>query len=231
MKSTWKKMIADILRENKSLMLFIALMFVFRSAVADWNFVPSGSMYPSVLVGDEIFVNKLAYDLKVPFIGKQITRWADPQRGDIVVFYSPEDDVRLVKRVVGVPGDVVVMVNNHLIVNGTPAEYSAVTGYVAEQTEHKFADQQHIYSEKIESVSHPMMVTPTKPAMRSFGPVVVPLGQYLFLGDNRDNSKDSRYIGLVSRDRIIGRARNVLASWNADNFFLPRTERFWYRLP
>ena len=225
------KTFARLLRENRGLLLFLSLMFVFRSAVADWNFVPSGSMYPTLLVGDEIFVNKLAYDLKVPFTTKHITRWADPQRGDIVVLYSPEDGTRLVKRVVGVPGDLIAMIDNHLIINGRPASYAVAQGYVAQQTEPGLSSEQRVFLEAIADSSHPMMETPARPAMRSFGPVLVPAGKYLVLGDNRDNSKDSRYIGMVERDSIVGRARNVLVSWNAEHYFLPRAERFWYRLP
>ena len=226
-----KKTFARLLRENKGLLLFLSLMFVFRSAVADWNFVPSGSMYPTLLVGDEIFVNKLAYDLKVPFTTTHIARWAEPQRGDIGVFYSPEDDTRLVKRVVGVPGDVIAMVDNRLIVNGRQASYAAAQGYVAKQTEPGRSSDQQVFLETIADDDHPMMETPARASMRSFGPVLVPADKYLMLGDNRDNSKDSRYIGMVERDRIVGRTQNVLVSWNAEHYYLPRAERFWYRLP
>src|SRR5438128_1882312 len=90
----------------------VLLLCSFRSAVADWNIVPSGSMNPNIVEGDRIFVNKLAYGLKVPFMTYHLAHWSGPQRGEIVVFYSPADGTRLVKRVVGVPGDTVALVND-----------------------------------------------------------------------------------------------------------------------
>jgi signal peptidase I len=91
----------------KPLLIVVAIMAPLRSVVADWNDVPSGSMRPTILVGDRIWVNKLAYDLKVPFSTVHVMTWSDPQRGDIIVFRSPADGKRLVKRVVAVPGDLV----------------------------------------------------------------------------------------------------------------------------
>ncbi|MEY4729182.1 MAG: signal peptidase, partial [Pseudomonadota bacterium] len=105
------------------LLVMSAIMFPFRSSIADWNFVPSGSMKPTLLEGEQIVVNKLSYDLKIPFTTKHIAAWDNPKRGDIVVFYSPADGVRLVKRTIGVPGDVIELRNNHLILNGQAVEY------------------------------------------------------------------------------------------------------------
>src|SRR5690349_16666429 len=89
--------------------LFVSVLVLgsFRSAVADWNDVPSGSMKPTLLEGDRIFVNRMAYDLRVPFLGWSLVRRADPERGDIVVLWSPVDGRRLVKRAVAIPGDTV----------------------------------------------------------------------------------------------------------------------------
>src|SRR5262249_25125047 len=94
-----------------------------RSAVLDWNVVPTGSMNPTILEGDYILVNKLAYDIRLPFVGLSLTRCEDPARGDIVVFEPPGERDRYVKRIVGVPGDVVELRDNRLYVNGEPAEY------------------------------------------------------------------------------------------------------------
>ena len=90
-------------QEIRPLLILALILFSIRSSLADWNDVPSGSMQPTILVGDRIFVNKLAYDLKVPFTTWHLAQWSNPQRGDIVVFYSPQDGTRLVKRVVGLP--------------------------------------------------------------------------------------------------------------------------------
>jgi len=113
-------------REYRGFALFVILMIIFRSALADWNTVPTGSMKPTIVEGDRIFVNKLAYDLRVPLTHISIYKFGDPKRGDIVVFDSKAADTRLVKRVIGLPGDVVEMRNNRLTINGIEAQYSNV---------------------------------------------------------------------------------------------------------
>src|SRR3954470_13614686 len=103
--------------------VFLAMLLVIsslRSAVADWNDVPTGSMKPTIQEGDRVVVNKLAYDLKIPFTMIEVVKWGDPERGDMVAPCSPADGVRLVKRVIGLPGDEVALVDNHLFINGKP---------------------------------------------------------------------------------------------------------------
>src|SRR5580692_4040836 len=119
---SWK----SIWRNNKSLLVFLLLMFAVRSAIADWNDVPTGSMNPTIVQGDRVFVNKLAYDLKVPFTTWHLAQWSNPRRGDIAVFYSPADGIRLVKRVIGLPGDKIELTNDRLLINGQPLEYDAL---------------------------------------------------------------------------------------------------------
>jgi len=191
----------------------------FRSAVADWNDIPSGSMRPTLLEGDRIFVNKIAYDLKVPFTTWHLAEWDDPARGDVVIFFSPADGMRLVKRVVGLPGDVVVMRDNRLILNGQPVVYHAEGPIPDESTA-------LLLTEQLPRHPHPVQVLPDRPSLRSFGPIFVPEGQYLMLGDNRDNSADSRYFGFVSRELIVGRVVAVVASLDPDRNYLPRSDRF-----
>jgi len=108
----------------RSVLLIVLVITSFRSAVADWNDVPTGSMKPTIFEGDRIVVNKLAYDLKVPFTTLRVVSWANPTRGDIVVLYSPVDGKRLVKRVVGLPGDTIAMIEDRLIVNNVVVSYS-----------------------------------------------------------------------------------------------------------
>src|SRR3954451_3072418 len=103
--------------ELRPILVMLVVLFSFRSAVADYNVVPTGSMKPFIIEGDRIFVNKLAYDLKIPFTRIHIAQWADPKRGDVVVFDRPSDGVRLVKRVVGIPGDVIALRDNRLFIN------------------------------------------------------------------------------------------------------------------
>src|ERR1044072_7253680 len=109
-------------KEIRPLLIVAVLLFAVRSSLADWNDVPTGSMKPTILEGDRIFVNKLAYDLKVPFTTWHLAKWSNPQRGDIVVFYSPHDGTRLVKRVMGLPGDTIEMRNDRFILNGKPVD-------------------------------------------------------------------------------------------------------------
>ena len=215
----WQSWLRDIV-------IVLAIMIPFRSVLADWNDVPTGSMKPAILEGDRVFVNKLAYDLKFPLTTWHLAQWDNPKRGDIVVFYSPATEIRLVKRVVGLPGEVLELRNNHLFINGIAAEYSELN----KDMQTKFsapADAEHIVtSEKVDGMDHPVMVTPRLPARRSFGPVKVPENQYLMLGDNRDNSADSRYFGFVERSRIVGKALAVVFSSDRDNFYLPRMDRW-----
>src|SRR5262245_44086320 len=111
--------IGEIVRKHVlPLAVLILVLTSFRSAIADWNDVPSGSMRPTILEGDRIFVNKLAYGLKVPFTTMHLARWASPARGEVVIFFSPDEGLRMVKRVVGLPGDTVQMIDNRLYING-----------------------------------------------------------------------------------------------------------------
>ncbi|HYD97704.1 MAG TPA: signal peptidase I [Noviherbaspirillum sp.] len=211
---------------NKGFVFFLFGMVLVRSAVADWYGVPSGSMYPTLMIGDRIVTDRLAYDVKLPFTDVIVTSLADPQRGDIVTFTSPEDGVRLVKRVVGLPGDVVEMRGEELVVNGEKAVYAPAAGEVAARVAPDYTGQQLVLTEQILGQRHPIIVMPQRPALRSFGPVTVPPGEYLMLGDNRDASKDSRYIGFVRRELITGQVKRVAFSLDTDRYFLPRLERF-----
>jgi signal peptidase I len=202
-----------------------------RSAVADWNDVPSGSMKPTILIGDRIFVNKLAYDLKVPFTTWRLTRWGAPQRGDVVVFFSPEDGQRLVKRVIGVPGDRIEMRANRLLINGDPAEYHEATGLAGDEMDMYESMRFQIMSESVGEMTHPVMTTLGVSALGRFEPLVVPAGSYFMMGDNRDNSRDSRVFGFVDGDRIIGKATAVVLSFDHDAYYLPRWGRFFTSMP
>jgi len=207
--------------EYRSFALFVILMLIFRSALADWNTVPTGSMKPTILEGDRIFVNKLAYDLRIPLTLISIYKFDDPKRGDIIVFDSKAADTRLVKRVIGLPGDVVEMRDNRLTINGIQARYSSV--------EHT-ADA--IFAiESYGEMTHRIELAPTGVSRFStFGPVKVPEDRYLVLGDNRDNSADSRVRGFIPRGEIVGDAKTVVLSLNYDNYYLPRTDRFFHAL-
>lgn len=217
-----------LLVEYRSLLIFFGLMLVFRSAVADWMYVPSGSMNPTLIEGDRIVVDKEAYGLRIPFTTMRLTHGTDPQRGDIVIFPSPEDSITLVKRVIGLPGDTIEMRNERLFINGAEMNYVAASDAAADaELPPATGAQNHEYiDENLDGRKHAIMLLPERPADRSFGPVKVPQDGYLVLGDSRDNSKDSRYIGFVPRDSIVGRAFGVAWSLDADRWYRPRGDRW-----
>ena len=203
------------------------IIFSIRSSLADWSDVPTGSMKPTILEGDRIYVNKLAYDLKVPFTTRHLAEWSNPRRGDIVVFFSPRDGQRLVKRVVGLPGDTIELRNNGLVINGQPVEYQPI----AEEVLHDVAVADRASSvfavEQLAGHRHAVAAIPSAPALRNFGPTHVPEEHYFMMGDNRDNSLDSRYFGSVERKRIVGQATAVAMSFDRENYWFPRWQRFF----
>jgi signal peptidase I len=210
----------------RSIVFIVLAVTAFRSAVADWNDVPTGSMKPTILEGDRIVVNKLAYDLKIPYTRWRIASWGDPVRGDIVVLSSPADGKRLVKRVVGLPGDTIAMNHNRLIVNSELVAYSPLDPDLVIAFEPK-GDRRVLAAEELDGATHAMMITPGARTLRSFGPIAVPVGQYFLMGDNRDESFDSRHFGLVDRERIVGRALAVAGSVDPERHFWPRWKRFF----
>ena len=223
---TLRNRITRFVRSYRSFLVFVVSMLLFRSAFADWMNVPSGSMNPTLVEGDRILVDKMAYGLRVPFTTTRLTRGEDPRRGDIVIFASPEDGVTLVKRVIGLPGDTVAMNEERLLVNGAAADYVPAHDVADKDLLQSTREQDHAYlTEQLANRPHAIMVLPQRPAMRSFGPVRVPQDQYLVLGDSRDNSKDSRYIGFVPRASIVGRVSRVAYSLDPDRRYLPRPDR------
>lgn len=216
--------IARFLARNKGFITFMLCMIVFRSAVADWNVVPTGSMQPTIRIGDRILVDKLAYDVRLPLTRVSLLHLADPQRGDTVVLDSRAANERLVKRVIGLPGDQVAMRGNALLINGYTARYA--TGSYA-GIHDDLRNPAHYEIERYGTMRHAIRLSDYRPSpASSFGPVQVPPGQYLLLGDDRDNSMDSRYFGFFPRNEIVGRARHVVASLDPDHHYLPRGERF-----
>lgn len=213
------------LRANKGLLIFLMLFGLFRTAVADWNPIPSGSMRPNLLEGDVVFVNRLAYNVKVPLTDHVLARTGEPQRGDVVTFSSPADGTRLIKRIMAVPGDVIEMRDERLTINGQQAAYSG-----GEHVRETLLDGVTVdalrYDETVGTRQQRIQLLPQIAAPRSFGPITIPADRFLMLGDNRDNSADSRVIGLVPRELLIGRAVRVLVSADIEGNWMPRAERF-----
>jgi signal peptidase I len=189
---------------KRGFIAFLLCFGFFRLAIADWNPVPSGSMRPTLLEGD-------------------------PQRGDVITFSSPKDGVRLIKRLVALPGDTVELRNEHLFINGQASTYAHL-----EQTLEPVGNGQMTPAIRASEVGpereHTVQFPPKFPAWRNFGPVTVPEGQYFFLGDNRDNSADPRFIGMVPRHLLIGRAHHIVVSVNMLGDWMPRFERVGERI-
>ena len=171
------------------------------------------------------FVNKLAYDLKVPFTTWHLAQWGNPQRGDIVVFYSPKDGTRLVKRVIGLPGDTVELRNDQLIINGQPVDYAPCRSEMSAQLSGLEREHGVFATEELPGSPHAVMAINGFQPCEPSGRCRFPPGHYFMMGDNRDNSFDSRYFGTVDRRQIVGRATGVVLSLDKSNYWLPRWSR------
>ena len=208
-------------------------MLVFRSAWADWMTVPTGSMNPTILEGDRVLVDKHVYGLRIPWTRLRLTGGRDPERGEIVVFDSPVDGTSLIKRVIGVPGDVISLDEQGLSVNGVRANYqpgdqARLTTLLAETR----ARQPRVWRESGVLPAHDILRMPggMPGAAEFFAAIRIPDDRYLMLGDSRDNSADSRVIGLVPRRNIVGRASRVAISFDPERYYWPRESRFFETL-
>ena len=212
-----------------SVIVLFILVFAARSVIADWNPVPTGSMKPTILEGDVILVNRAAYDLKVPFTTRHLMNWAEPEKGEIIVLKSPDDGTRLVKRVIAVPGDHLQLRGDTVWLNGKPAplKLAKIDDWVelsaADRKSHRAA------YETLAGHNHSIMLDRRRP-LPFKGDLVVPPGHYFVMGDHRNNSRDSRYFGLVERSLILGRAHHVLLSVDIKDGWKPRWARFFQPL-
>ncbi|MFY8273350.1 signal peptidase I [Pseudoalteromonas sp. SSDWG2] len=209
------------LKANWGIILTMAFIFSMRSSFADWYTVPSGSMLPTVEIGDQITVDKMAYDAKIPFTDHTVARLAEPQRGDIIVFESQAADNRLLKRIVAVPGDTISMSNERVFINGEPLKY------VIKST----SDDAFLLHEQLGDINHLVRIDKTRSAhLANLHTVTIPADHYFVMGDNRRNSADSRVYGLVPRSEIKGKAHWVAFSLDYDNYYLPKGNRFAHNL-
>ena len=226
-----KKLARHLWREwVRPLALPFLLITAAKSALADINYVPTGSMKPTILEGDVVFIDKLAYDLRVPFTTLRLAHWAEPARGDIVVCFAPDDGTRLVKRVVGRPGDTIELRNDLLFVNGARTPYAPLAATATRDLEPRERAAAVFARETLGARPHAVMALPAVPALRNFGPVSVPAGSYFMMGDNRDNSRDSRFFGFMPRAKIIGEAKAVVVSADLAHWLRPRFDRFFMPL-
>jgi len=215
-------------REWRMTIFFIVFVVIpIKSSLADWNWVPTGSMNPTILEGDLVYVNKVAYDLRFPLTLRRLAEWSDPQRGDIVICLSPADGARLVKRVIGEPGDTIEMKDNVLSLNGEPVSYTRIDAQSTGDDCPEFKWPRILALEDLDGTVHSVMSVPGISAIRTFGPLTVPQDHYFVMGDNRDVSRDSRFFGFVERKRILGKVKGVIGSIDIADKFQPRFSRFF----
>ena len=233
--------------EWRGFFVFVIVMLMFRSTIADWNQVPSGSMKPGILEGDRIVVDKLAYDLRVPWTFFRILSWSDPARGDVVTFENPKDQRLFVKRVVGVPGDTLEVRGNALYVNGKRAGYMPLSNVELADLDLPEKGFFNLFRESLLDSERLIMMRKDgrgprgfcRPSVgcgclvedwHNFGPIKVPEDRYWVMGDNRDNSNDSRdpELCFLERRLILGRAYAIAFSIDFEStIWRPRTERFF----
>lgn len=194
----------------EAISIAIILALFIRTFVVQAFKIPSGSMLPTLLIGDHLLVNKFIYGIRMPFTGEVMVPIQSPERGDVVVFKFPKDrSIDYIKRVVGTPGDTVEIKNKKVFING------------------KAVDDPHAHfssSSILDGAANPR---------DNFGPILVPEGRIFVMGDNRDNSYDSRFWGFVDQKDILGKAFILYWSWNIDEPLLS-ADRFtsirWGRL-
>lgn len=219
----------NFVKQNRGFIAFLICFGFFRLAIADWNPIPTGSMRPNILEGDVVLVNRVAYDFKLPLSGVALFSIDNPERGDVITFTSPTNGIRLIKRLVALPGDVVEMRNEVLTINGAVAEYSGPDAVTERLDNGSTTSALHI-RERVAGNERTVQFLPEIGAKRNFGPLMVPKDSYFFLGDNRDNSADSRYIGFVPRHLLIGKAHHIVVSAAIKDNWLPRFERTGQRI-
>lgn len=188
------------------------IVLLLRSFVAEPFRIPSGSMMPTLLIGDFILVNKFTYGIRLPVLDDKIVELNAPARGDVIVFRSPEDPATpFIKRVVGVPGDHVAYYNKILYINGEAAEQEIVGKYQGIGSGLSMSGAS-LREEILDGRVHEILVQPGVPTLE--GTMVIPKGHYFVLGDNRDNSRDSRFWGTVPDELLIGRAFFIWMNWD-----------------
>ncbi len=194
---------------SRSLFPVLLVVLIFRSFLFEPFKIPSGSMIPTLLVGDFILVNKYAYGVKLPVLNTKVLSVGQPQRGDVFVFRSTEDPaINLIKRAVGLPGDTITYRNKQLFINGEALEVTQQGAFTPDQVKCSVpqADAQ-LYEEKLGNVTHEILLHLGSPSRD--GQWIVPEGHYFAMGDNRDRSNDSRAWGFVPEENLMGRAVGI----------------------
>ncbi len=205
-----------IVEYSKAFFPVILIVFVLRSFIAEPFRIPSGSMLPTLKIGDFILVNKFSYGIRFPVINEKVVSVSDPERGDIMVFRFPHDPkMHFVKRVVGLPGDKIeykadkLYINDKLMPQKAEGKYDFRNGASRNLTLNK-------YKESLDKVQHDILIDPRRNNSQEMK-IEVPAGQYFVMGDNRNYSNDSRYWGFVPDKNVVGKAFFIWFSWDWSN--------------
>ena len=199
----------------KSFFPVILAVLLLRSFLVEPFRIPSGSMMPTLLVGDFILVNKFAYGIRLPVLNKKILAIDEPERGDVVVFRYPKNpSVDYIKRVVGLPGDKVGYYNKIVYINGEPSGQVPAGVYIGKGSGVSMSGASE-RREQLGDIQHDILVMPRTPGLE--GEYVVGEGEYFVMGDNRDNSNDSRYWGTVPEANLVGKAFRIWMNWDGAN--------------
>ncbi len=197
----------------RSFFPIIVIVLVVRSFLYEPFRIPSSSMMPTLLVGDFIFVNKFAYGLRLPVLNTKVVPVGEPQRGDVVVFRLPSDpSTNYIKRLVGLPGDLIEYRDKRLYINGEAVELERGEAY-----DENGQPLSEIYHEKLGKAEHDILVIRGKNSPQ--GEYRVPEGHYFVMGDNRDNSRDSRFaaVGFIPEELLVGKAVRIWMNWDWGN--------------
>lgn len=213
------------LRETRSVATIIIVVFAFRSTFFEPFRIPTGSMIPTIAIGDFILVNKFAYGFKLPYSDMfgtptYLTSFTPPKRGDVIVFKYPKDpSINYIKRVIGLPGDTLEIIDNVVYINGVPYLSTSVEGKdFNDDMDDKFKSYDfNFFNVKVDEPDNKksfiIQLTKDRMNISNFPPATVPKGNYFVMGDNRDFSSDSRFWGWVPEENIKGRAMFVWFSW------------------
>lgn len=204
-----------IVEYARSFFPVIFAVLVLRSFVAEPFRIPSNSMMPTLLTGDFILVNKFSYGLRLPVLNQKIIALGEPKRGDVVVFRYPNNPtIDYIKRVVGVPGDKITYTDRKLYINGKPMTQQPVGEYTGVGAGAGMTGAS-LLRENLDGVEHAILTRPGQ--LTAEGEFSVPPGEYFVMGDNRDNSNDSRYWGTVPEANLVGKAFMIWMNWDVSN--------------
>jgi len=196
----------------------VVALFI-RQFVVEAFKIPSGSMIPTLLIGDHLLVNKFIYGPRIPFTDTRFFTWEQPKRGDVIVFKYPENESKdFIKRVVGLPGDKIEIKDGVLFVNDQPVKVKELGVYDSDDQRlgPPYYQKPRLLQEQLGSVSHQILYLRDQSGY-NFGPILVPKNSIFAMGDNRDNSQDSRVWGFVKENKILGKALIIYWSWDGND--------------